>query len=53
MPCSIRGQLVGYIRAFDKHFNLLLTDVDEIYTIENKSTNLVSNDGIETMDVSM
>jgi small nuclear ribonucleoprotein (snRNP)-like protein len=29
---SIRGTIDGYVRGFDKHFNLLLTDVDERYT---------------------
>lgn len=26
---GIRGSMDGYIRAFDRHFNLLMTDVDE------------------------
>ena len=29
---SIRGTVDGHVRGFDKHFNLLLTDVDETYT---------------------
>ena len=26
----VHGYMVGYIRAFDRHFNLVLTDVDEV-----------------------
>lgn len=35
---SIRGSLEAYIRAFDMHFNMLLSDVDEEY-ITNKQRN--------------
>jgi small nuclear ribonucleoprotein (snRNP)-like protein len=35
MVCSVRGHLDGFIRSFDKYFNLLLHDVDEEY-ITNK-----------------
>lgn len=28
----IRGHIVGFIRAFDKHFNMVLSDVDETFT---------------------
>jgi small nuclear ribonucleoprotein (snRNP)-like protein len=28
----VRGTLTGYVMAFDKHFNLIMRDVDEIYS---------------------
>ncbi|XP_067673160.1 U7 snRNA-associated Sm-like protein LSm11 [Haliotis asinina] len=31
--CSVRGILKGYVVAFDKHFNLAMIDVDEVYRI--------------------
>lgn len=31
-PAGVRGVLTGFIAAFDKHWNLALTDVDEQFT---------------------
>merc|ERR1719166_778175 len=31
-PANIRGFLSGFLVAFDKHWNLALTDVDEQFT---------------------
>ena len=33
--CSVRGSLDAYVLAFDKHFNMLLSDVDEEYITNN------------------
>lgn len=32
LPRSVRGTCTGLIRAFDRHMNLLLVDVQEVYT---------------------
>lgn len=35
---GIRGTLTGFLLAFDKHFNMLLRDVDEVYSPRNVSS---------------
>ncbi len=31
--CGVRGVAVGSLRSFDKFFNMVLADVEEIYTV--------------------
>uniref|UniRef100_A0A2S2QD85 U7 snRNA-associated Sm-like protein LSm11 n=1 Tax=Sipha flava TaxID=143950 RepID=A0A2S2QD85_9HEMI len=37
---SVRGHCEGYISAFDKHWNLVMDDVDEVWTRKNKYKSL-------------
>lgn len=37
---SVRGYCVGYISAYDKHWNLVMDDVDEVWTRKNKYKSL-------------
>jgi hypothetical protein len=30
---SVRGSVEAYVKAFDRHFNMLLADVDEEYIL--------------------
>lgn len=43
---SVRGSLDAYILAFDRHYNMLLSDVDEEYI-----TNSVSNRNLSKSNI--
>ncbi|KAH8944478.1 hypothetical protein BDL97_13G112800 [Sphagnum fallax] len=42
---GIRGTLVGFLLAVDKHFNMVLQDVDEQYTVRRQVPRLVRKQG--------
>ncbi|CAK9202709.1 unnamed protein product [Sphagnum troendelagicum] len=42
---GIRGTLVGFLLAVDKHFNMVLQDVDEQYTVRRQVPRLVRKRG--------
>jgi small nuclear ribonucleoprotein (snRNP)-like protein len=44
---SIRGTLTGHLLAFDKHCNMLLKDVDEVYSPVSENTDNMSTTEIE------
>lgn len=42
---GIRGTMVGFVRALDKHFNMVLHDVDEQYSVRRRVPRLVNKRG--------
>ncbi|KAG0504133.1 hypothetical protein KC19_8G075200 [Ceratodon purpureus] len=42
---GIRGTMVGFVRAVDKHFNMVMHDVDEQYSVLRRVPRLVNKRG--------
>ncbi|KAH9325374.1 hypothetical protein KI387_005552, partial [Taxus chinensis] len=42
---GIRGNLIGFLHAFDRHMNMILQDVEEVYTVRRHVPRLVNKRG--------
>eukprot|EP01018_Ginkgo_biloba_P033996 Gb_34777 [translate_table: standard] len=42
---GVRGNLIGFLKAFDRHLNMILQDVEEVYTVRRHVPRLVRKRG--------